>query len=53
MEEEHATRVADEAAAIAKYDEDVARINGILDNLAAQQEALEFEISELDKCIIV
>ena len=52
LEAEYGAAVEAEEAAIAKYEADVARIETIIANLEAQQKALEFEIAELDKCII-
>merc|ERR1712141_139716 len=52
LEAEYANAVEVEEAAIVKYEADVLRIETIIANLEAQQAALEFEIAELDKCII-
>merc|ERR1712157_517088 len=52
FESEHAAAVEAEEAAIVKYEADVARISAIIENLKAQQLALEAEIAELDKVII-
>jgi len=52
LEAENAAAIETEEAAIAKYNDDVARIEGIIANLEAQQDGLENEIAELDKCIV-
>lgn len=52
LEAENTASIEAEDAAIAKYNEDIARIEGIIANLESQQADLENEISDLDKCII-
>jgi len=52
LEQDNKEAIETEESQVAKYNADVDRIEQIIANLNSQQEALENEITELDKCIV-